>query len=484
MKKLVSLLVAGAIFITALFSAVSSSADEWGRPDVYKTPAYPQSYGGTGTNIERSTLSESLSLTLRADRNVYDGGAVKFTVSIANAGGAVEATALGVTPAYDVNVFDPDAEAQGDGWGNLNARILWEPSNGWYNVPFVNLSTAWDARNRTYFMVAAWEKTAVLNVPAMLEASDFFEFSLVPRDAGAEPSWVYVYVQIRNGNDEFARLLSVKVGEGDPAIKRAGVSIEDNLTVNVSANVPEAYGTPRMRFRREGQPATEVVGSRVDGLWRFEFPGIYAQCMCDAVSMELLAGNGAVLDSRTGFTIRNYALALAQSSDDSLLKEALYAMLHFGAEAQKYKAYKLETLANEGVPATQPVEKPSGYIVSRRVDPAYQIVSASLHIDNAFFIRIKVEASKDPQITFENGALLDFTEAREDAAVAFYTDKLTLSEIGKTLIVKNGGNTLKYSILAYLSRLWDNAEAGDIVKALYSYYLAAVSYEAGKTAQP
>ncbi|MBR5059665.1 MAG: hypothetical protein IKX06_02715 [Clostridia bacterium] len=479
MKKVVCLLTAGVILITALFSVAVSSADEWGRPDVYRSPEYPQSYGGTGTNIERNTLAKDIVLSLRADKSDYESGAVTFTVSLANKGGAVEATALGITPAYNVNVFDPDADAVGEGWGSLNARILWTPSNGWYNDPFVALDTRWDARNRMYFMVAAWDRSAVLHIPAMSEASDFFEFSLVPKNASAGPSVVYVYVQLRNGSDEFARLLSVKVGEGKPAIKSAGITIEENFTVNVSASVPETFGTPRMRFQKEGRSAVEVPGHKEGSLWKFSFPGIFAQCMGDPLSMELLAADGTVLDSRNGFTIRDYAqkLEAADPGNEALVK-VLHAMLHFGAEAQRYRSYKVDKLVSEGVPAVPTAARPSGNYAFDQKDPAYQIISAVLQIDNAFVMKIRVEAASEPRISIGNGAAIGFSAVPEDGKISFYTEKLTLMELGKTITVVNGGNTLRYSIVTYLSRNWDSADAGDIIKALYTFFLAAEEYAA------
>ena len=480
MKKLLSLLTAGAILIaamTAFFPAAVSSADEWGRPDVYRSPEYPQSYGGQGSHIERSTLTKDIVLSIRADKDGYDEGAVKFTISLANNGGAVEATSLGITPAYDITVFDPDAPAAGEGWGNLNARILWNTSNGWYNEPFVNLDTRWDARNRMYFMVAAWDRTAPLNIPAMSAATDFFEFSLIPKNTAAAPGVVYVYVQFKNGSSEFARLLSVKVGEGRPSIRTAGISIDENYTVNVSAFVPDKYGAPQMRFQKEGQPPKTILGRKEDGLWKFAFPGIFPQCMGDRLSMELLSGSGEVLDGRTGFTIRDYALSLAGSrpSDAKLLK-TVYSMLHFGAEAQKYMSYKTGSLVNDGIPAVPTAEKPSGRYVIKNKDPSCQIISAVLKIDNAFVVKIKTEAAKDPRISFENGAELGFTTVPEEGKTVLYTGNLTLSELGKTLTVVNGSNTLEYSVVAYFSRIWDSAEAGGIVKALYTHYAAAREY--------
>ena len=481
MKKVLTVIIA-AVLAALLVTGVSADFDEYGHPDGYGSDRYPQRYGGSGSNINKNTLADGIEVAMRADKYTLEGGKVTFTVSIDKWPEGAKAQLTGVTPAYDVTVFDPDAPTVNGTWGDINARILLDSQTPGYTAPAIPLDTSYDAQKNMYLLAAAWEGSSRFTIAQSAAPCDFLEFSLVPKTAGVQ-TIVYAYVQFVDGNREFAKLLAVNIGE-NPAILTAGISVGADLTLNVSASVPYSRNTPSMtfthaRFGFETPDTVTVNGSKGDdGLWHFRYTGIGCQAMTDRISFELKDGD-TVLDSRTNFTVRQYAQNLAARYTE--YAPLVDAMLQFGAQSQLYAHYRTDDPAATpetavAVPENSGITDDSVY---EENDPAKAITGASLLLWNAFSFKFKTASSDGATFGFEDSEERFPCEITvENGETYIVTPVVSLANLFRNIVVENGSNRLMYSGKCYMAGAIDDPEAGNTVRALYNFYAEAVKIAA------
>ena len=483
MKKVLTVIIA-AVMTALLVTGVSADSDEYGHPDGYASDRYPQRYGGSESNINKNDLADGIEVAMRADKYSLDDGRVTFTVSIEKWPEGAAAQIAGVTPAYDVTVFDPDAPNVGGTWGNINARILLNTETPRYTEPAVPLDTSYDAQKNMYLLATAWESPRRFAVAPSAAPCDFLEFSLVPKTAGVQ-TVVYAYVQFLDGGREFAKLLAVNIGE-NPAILTAGVSVGADLTLKVSASVPYSKNTPSMtfthaRFGFDAPDTVTVKGTKGDdGLWHFSYAGIGCQAMTDRISFTLNDGE-KVLDSRTDFTVRQYVENLAAQMPD--YAPLASAMLQFGAQSQLYAHYRTDEPAAEPL-TTVEIPDENGITddsVYEETDPAKAITGASLLLWNAFSFRFTAASTDGATFGFEGSEERFPCETEEEDGVTYIlTPAVSLTNLFRNIVVENGTNRLVYSGKCYIANMLGDPEAGNTVKALFNFYAEAAKIQSAQ----
>ncbi|MBO4261346.1 MAG: hypothetical protein J5921_01865, partial [Clostridia bacterium] len=108
LSKVIAVLLAAVMMLPA-FAGVTA-ADEWGRPDNYATGAFPQKYGKIGADINVSTLTESLNITLTADKKTFDSGKITFTLNVRGGEEGLAVNAVGVIPVYNTYILSAVSE--------------------------------------------------------------------------------------------------------------------------------------------------------------------------------------------------------------------------------------------------------------------------------------------------------------------------------------------------------------------------------------
>ncbi|MCR5694120.1 MAG: PT domain-containing protein [Clostridia bacterium] len=173
-----------AAMILAIILALSlrvplANADEYGRPDCYGTAEYPQKYGKIGSDINVSSLSDSLVIKLTSDKKTLTDGRIRFTLSVTGGQENVEISALGIIPVYNVKLFDAvTTEQAAAGTRSLDGKILLSPE------PVIQ-SSKWTSNMNAYTVAAAWGSDEPVVIPAG-EKLAFYEFALDPKEPSAE----------------------------------------------------------------------------------------------------------------------------------------------------------------------------------------------------------------------------------------------------------------------------------------------------------
>ena len=457
-----------------VFAGVTA-ADEWGRPDNYATGAFLQKYGKIGSDINVSTLTESLKITLTADKKTFDSGKITFTLNVRGGEEGLAVNAVGVIPVYNTYILSAVSEGAPE---TADSRLIGGFS---FEKKPVLEASKWTENMDAYAVAAAWRSTDPLYIPENTNR-DFYSFSLMPKNNAKGPSEIQAYVTFKYGELEFSRLVGITIGGNDRRITSASVTVGNDLTLKVKAVLGELTEAPYMLFNVEGTGSRIVFGTFRNGFWEFDFDGIGYEQMTDKIGFTLFA-NGAAVDSRNGFTIKNYAEVLLGSGADDDAKVLAGRMLMYGAEVQKALGYKTDRLATEGVGELsdeelfKEIEAPERRGGKNEGEEATVIKGSTFDLLGGFEFGFDVAAAgEEIRVSYEEtGEELDFTvsEGEENATVT--TASVGILGIDKMIVFENGGgNTVLMSGADYIVEVWDSETEGELAKALYALCLAAL----------
>ena len=267
----------------------------------------------------------------------------------------------------------------------------------------------------------------------------------------------------------------------------AGISLGDDVTLNVSAKAPRTDSSIEARFTRNGIQTVAAGTQAADGKYTFSYSGIYAQMMTDEILIELLV-DGNVADS-VSFSVKQYAETLYGLSSNQKLRNLLGYLLKYGAEAQLNKNYHTERLASEpdfvsGITAHDGAAKPSGVKETYgNTGGTERITGAGAYLDNTFRMKFSYTAEAGSYLTlsYEGGGAIAFevTDRGGGSYVALTAQGVKPTKYADVIVAElyNARGELimgaRYSFEAYVASQWDSDEFGPVIQALYRYFLAA-----------
>lgn len=283
--------------------------------------------------------------------------------------------------------------------------------------------------------------------------------------------------------------------------------ITDIITIKFRAELTEEeaalYDDVKLRVGLGGTRTLDIEPiTESDGSLSFYFTDIYSQYMTDKITASLFAVEDeeeiVLVSNNTGISFEEYCdLLNTNFSYDSKLVRFMAEMLNFGAECQKIKGYKTDSLAGEdlawvtGTASASPVSPVADEelsVISDASDSA-KIKSASLNIANTIQIvfNIMAEDTEDLTISVSGDGINTVTNlavSELSYAKGVYTLKLnriTPSYYNSvvTAQLRRGGNlihTINYSVNTYCVRKVSTPSMTDIVSAIYNYGVAASAY--------
>ncbi|MBQ9388097.1 MAG: hypothetical protein IJU01_05490 [Lachnospiraceae bacterium] len=283
--------------------------------------------------------------------------------------------------------------------------------------------------------------------------------------------------------------------------------ITDIITIKFRAELTEEeaalYDDVKLRVSLGGTRTLDIEPiTESDGSLSFYFTDIYSQYMTDKITASLFAVEDeeeiVLVSNNTGISFEEYCDLLNTSfSYDSKLVRFMAEMLNFGAECQKIKGYKTDSLAGEdlawvtGTALSAPVSPVSDGEISVLSDTSdsARIKSASLNIANTIQIvfNVMAEDTEDLTISVSGDGINTVTNlavSELSYAKGVYTLKLnriTPSYYNSvvTAQLRRGGNlihTINYSVNTYCVRKVSTPSMTDIVSAIYNYGVAASAY--------
>ena len=220
----------------------------------------------------------------------------------------------------------------------------------------------------------------------------------------------------------------------------------------------------------------------------------------DVITAELLL-DGEVIDTAEEFSVEAYAKKLLKMDKFELtisaeeckaLHTLLESLLNSGAEAQKYTDHNTDDLVNEGVtangefnPESVPSVKESGEILG---SSGAKFVSTTVRFDSTNFIRFDfvLGTASITDVTVEIGGKTytsaSFTD-NGDGSYSVYSGVIYATEFDKVLtatikVSGNAAHSATYSVNSYVKAMYEDAEIGELAKALYFYGAASKAYDA------
>lgn len=284
----------------------------------------------------------------------------------------------------------------------------------------------------------------------------------------------------------------------------ASLTLYDNLTVNfkVKQNTLLGFENPYVVFQCNGF-STIVNAYRVESeRYVFDFNDLAPNRMGDIITATLYAEKDKVLycSEPVEYSAKTYCYNMLNnpSVTDELFKRLVVDLLSYGAAAQTYTNYKIESLVNEDLTEEQLGYKTEEIPICNSVrDLAYEVVEdpdclwkgAGLLLDNSIELRFKIATDTLDQLSIRitNGNrewyINDFFPT--DNGYYFYFNGLNAAQMHDTLYLtayRDGNavsNTITYSIESYIaSKQNDESDMNlqTLVNALICYGCSAENY--------
>ncbi len=288
----------------------------------------------------------------------------------------------------------------------------------------------------------------------------------------------------------------VAANEATGTFEGAVLNIGSSLTFDYFATFNVDAEDVTVRFSSSSGRITEVKGVFDDAqqMYKFSYTGINPQCMTDEISAELLY-KGKVLDQKEEYSVKTYCENLMEKTADELGYNStqfnafitlMADMLVYGSEAQKYKNYNTENLADSSTwvksLASEFLKPASVKTVSGNNDANNRVIALGVNMSNVNKVYFKLQLTDDVTITL-NGKNIDRSDLVDngDGILVLYSEEikatgfddvytLTLTKAGKVI------STVSYNVNAYVVSKYNSKSVGDIVKALSNYGLSAEKY--------
>ena len=263
------------------------------------------------------------------------------------------------------------------------------------------------------------------------------------------------------------------------------LQLKDQIGVNFYLDLnAEQVATTKVSFLVDGV-STVISGSQLtekDGRYVASL-GLAAAQMTSSIVMELTVGENVQTATYTVKQIAQKVLDEQQGQYTVFEKELVQAMLHYGAQAQRYFAHNTNNLANAGYEITDLAQIPESF---------NQNVAASGSIPNVYFHGATLLMRSHLAVRYYfSGDLQNHTAQIDGTATSlqqadnglWYVDveNILPQEMDKNYtvtIIDGQNNTLAvtYGPMFYIARKSGTEKMQDLVQALYHYHVKTCDY--------
>ena len=281
-------------------------------------------------------------------------------------------------------------------------------------------------------------------------------------------------------------------------IKSAKLELAQDIGVIYTASVPANYTNYYMVFTF--CDVNYVVEGKAAGtdLYTFKFEGVLPQTMGENIKATLYATiNGEVVTNTVEtYSVRQYCVNQLNKTTDTDLITLLSDLLVYGAKAQLYRNYNVDSLVTKDVAKLAPstfttldasASKKAG---SGTKDPTAYFKSAGLVYENAMALYVNFVATDVENLTVEvlvEGRkevynVKDLTQANGIYTLTFRG--ILATEFDTTVTAKfyrdgvKVGETMTYSVNSYVCTAQSSADTAlaELMKATYNYGASALAY--------
>ena len=263
--------------------------------------------------------------------------------------------------------------------------------------------------------------------------------------------------------EENAEVVQWNIALGDDLQANFYLSIPENADVNVSmAGSSHSYKASELAKDANGYAIVRVPFS--------------AAQMTDAIGIQVFVDGSEVVNKT--YTAAQYAAAVLANSKMSKYHELVLNMLNYGAKAQTYFAYNAEDLANTGyemdsvaaVPSTQMEVGVEGAV------NGLSFYGVTMVLRNKVAVRFYFTGSVEG-VDFGDYEAVAGKDGMYYVEIPGFNPQDYGNDVTLTLTDGTSSQSITYSPMHYITRMYNNASASDELKALlqamYGYHMAA-----------
>ena len=260
-------------------------------------------------------------------------------------------------------------------------------------------------------------------------------------------------------------------------IAQWNLSLGDDIGANFYVQLPDAANA-KVKITAAGKTTTVKASQmtpNADGYYVFSVNMAAAQ-MTDTITVKVTV-NGETVDSGE-YTVRQYADTILSGNYTDAEKKLVKAMLNYGGKAQTYFGYNTGSLANKDIAVTE-TDIPTNVgamSVSGKID-GLRYYGAALVFESKIAVRFYFTGDVSG-CTFKVGGDTLTPVQKDDMWYVEIAD-IAPQDLDKAItLTVNDTLTVTYSPLNYMVRM--NEKGSDslkaLLKAMYTYHLAAVEY--------
>ena len=207
---------------------------------------------------------------------------------------------------------------------------------------------------------------------------------------------------------------------------------------------------------------------------------VAAAQMTDTIGLTVKSGEETV---HTGeYSVRQYAETILNGEYDAEVKEMVKEMLNYGAAAQTYFNYNLDSLANKDyaleTAATVTDEVPA--ISAEGSVEGVSLYGMSLVFQSKTAVRFYFTGDVSGHVFKANGTAL--TPISKNSMYYVEVGNINPQDLDKVVTVTVDDTlSVSYSPLNYIVRKYNNSSSSDslkaLVQAMYGYHLEALDYQ-------
>ncbi len=300
-------------------------------------------------------------------------------------------------------------------------------------------------------------------------------------------------VTVAGYNTALTNALTYTAGD----IQGAVLNLGSTLTLDYYATFDVDINDVFMRFTSSSGRVTEVKGKYDSNykMYKFSYEKINPQCMNDLITAELVHNDGSILAVKENYSVKLYCDRQMNKTAQELgytsmqyeaFKKLLADMLVYGAEAQRYKEYRTDALADSSnwvKNYKSTFGAPIGTrIIEGNTDQNNKVKSLGLRMANVNNIYFKLILEDSTKI-YLNDVEVSRTSLKKnsDGTYTLYSEDIKATDFDKVYtikLVKNGStvSTVSYNMYSYIQSKYQDAAVGAIVQALYNYGAQAKAY--------
>ena len=268
----------------------------------------------------------------------------------------------------------------------------------------------------------------------------------------------------------------------DVKVQEWNITLGDDIGANFCLNVPAALaGNAVVKVTIAGQTtAYSLPAPNEKGQYLIPVRVAAAQ-MTQEITLQLVA-DGTEYAIGT-YTVKEYAATILAGNYGKNTKALVRHMLNYGAAAQQYFAVNTDNLANAGYALTEEIQLPAEYpalTVSGGLD-GIKFYGASLVMDSRVAVRYYFAADNVADVAFTANGNTYEAKAKNGLFYVEVPGILPQNYSQNILLTAQKGDEkleISYSPLTYIVRMSEKGTATmqALVKAMYGYHQAAVSY--------